>query len=207
MWQRIRHDDSLMSFHHRGGSSYETGFAYSVVGKTICYIDGNHHVYQRLRVPWWWFTQSTMRKGNPLQVDENRGAQFFAMISFFFANQHANTPWRNMEDISTQIQVFVQHQVATSRKLYGTIDDGRISVRDAYGSDGYTPDLSYTDRSTWRIWTLKTNVVTISRNNTYKKRELNRQGTRALRSYNQDTTYDADGASDSTSRIVYQTTS
>mmetsp|Transcript_2285 Transcript_2285/g.3492 ORF Transcript_2285/g.3492 Transcript_2285/m.3492 type:complete len:91 (+) Transcript_2285:294-566(+) len=75
----------------------------------------------------------------PLQVDENRGAHFFAMISFFFANQHANSPWRNMEDISTQIQFFVQHQVATSRKLYGTIDDGRISVRDAsYGSDGYS---------------------------------------------------------------------
>jgi len=56
----------------------------------------------------------------PLQVDENRGAHFFAMISFFFANQHANTPcWRNMEDVCAQIQFFVQYQeVATSRKLY-----------------------------------------------------------------------------------------
>eukprot|EP00984_Skeletonema_dohrnii_P030620 scaffold22267_cov159-Skeletonema_dohrnii-CCMP3373.AAC.2 len=41
-----------------------------------------------------------------------------------------------------------------------------------------------------------------------KKREFNRQGTRgsekviSLRSYNQDTTYYADGASDSTSRTI-----
>lgn len=81
----------------------------------------------------------------PLQVDENRGAHFFATI----CKAHANTPWRSMEDISTRIQYFLQHQVATSRKLYGTIDDGRRSVNYAsYGSDGYTPDLGYTDRST-----------------------------------------------------------
>ena len=148
----------------------ETGFVYSVVGKTICYIDGNHHVYQRLRVPWW-CTQSTTRKGNP----PCRSMRIEVLIScndfFLLCKAHANTPWRNMEDISTRIQYFVQHQVATSRKLYGTIDDGRRSVNYAsYGSDGYTPDLGYTDRSTWWIWTLTSNVVTISTNSTYKKR-------------------------------------
>jgi hypothetical protein len=166
MWQRIRQMIlSCPSITEAGQHTRQVSSTLSSVKR--CYIDVNHHVYQRLRVPWC-CTQSTTRKGNPLQVDENRGAQFFAISPLQI---HANTPWRNMEDISTQIQFFVQHQVATSWKLYGTIDDGRISVRDAsYGSDGSTPDLSYTDRSTWRIWTLKSNVVTISRNNTYKKR-------------------------------------
>ena len=43
----------------------------------------------------------------------------------------------------------------------------------------------------------------LSAGTTLTKRELNRQGTRALRSYNQDTTYYVDGASDSTSRTAH----
>jgi len=50
----------------------------------------------------------------------------------------------------------------------------------------------------------------LSAGTTLTKRELNRHGTRgsekvvSLRSYNQDTTYDADGASDSTSQYTKQ---
>ena len=79
-------------------------------------------------------------KNIPPYVDENRGAHFCAMISFFLQiNMHTRPGVTWMISLHKYIQFFVQHQVATSRKLYGIIDDGRISVRDAsYGSDGYT---------------------------------------------------------------------
>eukprot|EP00985_Skeletonema_marinoi_P022599 scaffold14510_cov215-Skeletonema_marinoi.AAC.1 len=50
-------DDSLMSFHHPSPVDItEAGHHTRQVSSTLssakqCYIDGNHHVYQRLRVP------------------------------------------------------------------------------------------------------------------------------------------------------------